>query len=88
MHIRIGINPFTLPRKANKWVTNVKGHVAIIAINKIEDAPSQCLMVSSSTKSFLAESFIVTHNTTVFGEYMFPYLAVYGELPGLKVDFA
>lgn len=26
--------------------------------------------------------------TTVFGEYMFPYLAVYGELPGLKVDVA
>ena len=26
--------------------------------------------------------------TTVFGEYMFPYLAVYGEVPGLKVDFA
>ena len=88
VHIRIGINPFTLPRKANKWVANVKGHVAIIAINKIEDAPSQCLMVSSGTKSFLAESFIVTHNTTVFGEYMFPYLAVYGELPGLKVDVA
>lgn len=88
VHIRIGINPFTLPRKANKWVANVKGHVAIIAINKIEDTPSQCLMVSSGTKSFLAESFIVTHNTTVFGEYMFPYLAVYGELPGLKVDVA
>ena len=26
--------------------------------------------------------------TTIFGEYMFPYLAVYGELPGLKVDVA
>ena len=26
--------------------------------------------------------------TTVFGEYMFPYLAVYGEIPGLKVDVA
>lgn len=89
VHIRIDINPFSLPRKADKWYPNTKGRTAIESIKLIPTVPSQCLMVESDTHSFLAESFVVTHNTTLLGEYLFLYLAVFGELPTFgRVDLA
>ncbi len=87
--IRIDICPFRLKRKAELWEANVIGKTAIDTITLIEQQPSQCLMVDSPTKSFLAESFVVTHNTTLMGEYFFLYLATYGDLPGFgTVDLA
>ena len=89
VHIRIDINPFSLPRKADKWYPNTKGRTAIESIKLIPTVPSQCLMVESDTHSFIAESFVVTHNTTVLGEYLFLYLAVFGELPTFgRIDLA
>ena len=87
--IRINVCPFRLKRKAELWEANVVGKTAIDTITLIEQQPSQCLMVDSPTKSFLAESFVVTHNTTVFGEYLFLYIATYGSIPGFgKVPLA
>ena len=81
VYIYADINPFLLPRKADKWVSNKKGMVAIKSIEPMELVESQCIAVRDSTESFLAESFFVTHNTTLLGEYLFLYLAVYGSLP-------
>lgn len=87
--IRLDVCPFRLERKANLWEANVTGKTAIADIKVIAQQPSQCLMVESPTKSFLAESFVVTHNTTLMGEYFFLYLATYGDLPGFgTVDLA
>lgn len=77
--------PFKLKRKANLWVPNNSyksgNRVAIESIEPIEIRPSRCLAVDSDTHSFLTEDVIVTHNTTLFGEYDILYLATYGKLP-------
>lgn len=81
--------PFLLPRKVAKWKPNRKGMVGIDSIEPILDCPSQCIAVADESHSFLAESFFVTHNTTVLAEYLFLYLALYGELPGFgKIPLA
>lgn len=76
--------PFRLKRKANLWIPNNSyksgNRVAIESIEPIELRPSRCLAVDSDTHSFLTEDVIVTHNTTIFGEYLILYLAVYGYL--------
>ena len=82
IYIYADVCPFLLERKASKWKNNKKGMVAIKSITPMEDTKSQCIAVADETHSFLAEDFFVTHNTTVMGEYLFLYLAVYGELPG------
>lgn len=78
--------PFKLKRKANLWVPNNSyksgSRVAIESVEPIELRPSRCLAVDSDTHSFLTEDVIVTHNTTLFGEYGILYMAVYGNLPG------
>jgi predicted phage terminase large subunit-like protein len=77
--------PFKLKRKANLWKPNNSyksgNRVAIESIEPITIRPSRCLAVDSDTHSFLTEDVIVTHNTTVFGEYLILYLATYGKLP-------
>ncbi|UYF10867.1 terminase large subunit [Vibrio phage 12VC501] len=73
---------FRLPRKVNRWVPNKKGRIAIKSITTIELEPSQCVAVDDITHSFLAESFIVTHNTTL-KEYLSWYIAIFNELPNL-----
>lgn len=77
--------PFKLKRKANLWKPNNSyksgNRVAIESIEPITIRPSRCLAVDSDTHSFLTEDVIVTHNTTVFGEYTILYLATYGKLP-------
>jgi len=83
--IMLQVNPFKLKRKANRWKkpnTNKTKHVGIVDIAPIETEPSKCIAVDSSTHSFLAEDYVVTHNTTALHEYMTLYLALYKEFPG------
>lgn len=81
VYIYADICPFRLPRKVARWKANKKGMVAIKSISAIPNIESQCIAVADSSHSFLAESFFVTHNTTLLGEYLFLYLAVFGEIP-------
>lgn len=81
VYIYADICPFLLPRKVKRWKANKKGMVGIKSITPMELVESQCIAVEDESHSFLAESFFVTHNTTLMGEYLFLYLAVYGELP-------
>lgn len=61
--------------------------IDILAIRDIPNEPSQCIYVDNDLHTFCAGEYIVTHNTTLFMEYLTLYLAVIGELPGLgKVD--
>ena len=89
VHIHMDVCPFRLPRKVTLWKPTKVGQVGILDIKPIEQEPSQCIAVADETESFLAESFIVTQNTTVMGEYLFLYIACYGNLPGFgKIDLA
>lgn len=77
----LDINPFRLKRKADKWVANKHfksgQRIGIDSIEPVE-AKTKCIGVASKTKSFLIEDCIVTHNSTIFGEYLFLYLATFG----------
>lgn len=77
--IRTDFCPFQLQRKAAMWKPCLKGRVAIKSIEPVEQVPSQCIAVADETHSFLAESFVATHNTTVVHEYAFLYMATYGD---------
>lgn len=73
-----------LPRKANKWKPSAQSEKVILdKIEPIPMVPSQCLMVDNESHTFIADEFIVTHNTTLFMEYFVLYLAVFRELPDM-----
>lgn len=78
--------PFRLPRKVVRWIPNMhykRGKrvaiKAIVPINKVIE--SKCIQVQSETKSYLLENSVVTHNTSVFGEYLLPFLAIFRHIP-------
>ena len=86
--VRLNMPLFKLPRKLERQTYGVADKVAVVSITRIEDQPSQCIMVDSPDHSFLASDYVVTHNTTLI-EYLFPYLAFYEELPGMgKINLA
>ena len=79
------INIFKLPRKADKYSTkSFKDKIPLESITKINTVPSQCIAVDNESHTFLAGDLVPTHNTSLFGEYMVLYIAMMGELPGLK----
>jgi len=88
VYIRINHRPFNLKRKQDRWKANRPTKIAITSIVRIADEPSQCITVASSTESFLTEGYTVTHNTTLFAEYLILYIAAFGKFPGFgNVDF-
>jgi predicted phage terminase large subunit-like protein len=88
------INPFLLQRKAIRWVSGKMFKSGVrTGIKDIIKMPlgikSKCISVDSPTHSYLIEGSIVTHNTTLMGEYLFLYIAVYGEIPNFgAIDLA
>ena len=89
------VNPFknntkyaSLWRKGYSFKHNNK--LLIENIVKLEEViESKCISVESKTKSYLIKDSIVTHNTSLFHEYMYLYIATYGELPNFgSVDVA
>jgi len=83
LYIRGKLNPFKLKRKADIF-NNSKRHtllaVNLVAINKIEKEPSQCILVDDECHEFLTTSFIPTHNTKALGKR--PELAILDDLIG------
>lgn len=64
----IEINPFLLPRKAEKikpeWGDGISNRRLIKKIEQINSVPTQCIKVDSETSTFLCtENMIPTHNT-------------------------
>lgn len=56
------INPFYLPRKANKWHPTNRRKL-IKEVIKQEDVESVCFMVDAEDELFVIEHYIVTHNS-------------------------
>lgn len=89
VNIRLNLPLFRLPRKRDRQHMKCLDRIPLESIERIDDEPSQCLSVDSFEHTFLAGDYVVTHNTTVMGEYLFLFLATYGEIPGFgKIDLA
>jgi predicted phage terminase large subunit-like protein len=76
------LNPFRLARKAARFVAKTK-HVAVVAITRIADEPSQCIAVDNEEHQFVTECYFRTHNTGVRGAKEMgirPQLAVLDDL--------
>lgn len=87
--VRLNLPLFRLPRKLERQHMKAFDRIPLIAIEPIAQEPSQCLMVDTPERTFLAGDYVVTHNTTLLAEYLFLYIAVYGEIPKYgKIDLA
>lgn len=77
--------PFSIKRKADIWKASIGKksalHYSILDIEPVSNIISKCISVESPTKSYVIEDGIVTHNTSLFMEYLSLYLAVFGNLP-------
>lgn len=89
VNIRLNLPLFRLPRKRDRQHMKCLDRIPLVSIERIDDEPSQCLSVNTDKHTFLAGDYVVTHNTTLMGEYLILYIAVYGTLPGFgKVNLA
>ena len=82
--VRIKTNKiiFKLKRKAERQrFKSTSTRIAITKIEKVDNVPTQCISVSSPTKSFLTDGFTVTHNSTIITAFMPIYVAVTGKIP-------
>lgn len=80
--INIKINPFRLKRKADRWKPTKKNSRAIVAIKEIGMREGHCIHVNDLSHSYITDGFTVTHNTSLFGEYLVLFIAAFGYLPG------
>jgi len=85
IEIWMGMNPFRLPRKANRFVYDRRhwSNCNVIDIRRIDDEPSQCIAIDSPSHQFLAGDYFRTHNTGVRGAKEMgvrPQLAVLDDL--------
>jgi len=89
VYISINEDIFKLKRKSSRQqIRTDKLSVAIESITKIETVPTQCIAVSSPTKSFITNDWVVTHNSTVVTTFYPVYCAIKGKTPdGLKTEF-
>ena len=80
--INIKMNPFRLNRKSSKWKATKKTSRAITSIELIGEYAGHCIAVCSSDHSYITDSYVVTHNTTLFAEYLILFIAAFGRFPG------
>ena len=64
----IGINPFLLPRKADRvlpsWGPGNSWRRKVVGVTEVDSVPTQCIAVSSADHTFLCgEHMVPTHNT-------------------------
>ena len=74
---------FRIARKLERQGPMRNDKMAIIAINRIEDEPSQCIAVDNKDRQFAAADFFRTHNTGLRGTKVFgkrPVLCVMDDL--------
>lgn len=83
--ISLPFNYLSLPSKVKRYnkPSKTATRVRIKNITPIQTVPSQCLAVDNQSHTFLVQDYIPTHNTTLFGEYLTLYCAVFNELPRL-----
>lgn len=77
--------PFRLQRKADRWYNSyreVRPMVGILDIVEVEPVATKCIAVSSNTHSYIFNRGYITHNTTLFSEYLILYIAAFGYMPG------
>jgi len=80
--VRLSINPFYLHRKRVRYRPNAPKKVAITSIEPIPSVASQCISVDNTSHTFLTDGYTVTHNTTVFAEYLILFVAAFGVFLG------
>lgn len=83
--IHLNLEIFRLPRKLEKLKLGYwkNAMVPIVKIEQIEDEPTQCIGVANEDHLFVAEDYLVTHNTGVrgFKKYgMRPQIAILDDL--------
>ena len=80
--INIKLNPFKLGRKAKLWKPTKKTSRAITSIGLVGDHPGHCIAVESEDHSYVTDNYTITHNTTLFAEYLILFIAAFGYFPG------
>lgn len=63
--ISIAMNPFKLKRKADRFIPHDKLFNAIVDIRELDGAFVRCITVDSYDDLFIANDFILTHNSTL-----------------------
>ena len=88
-----GILPFKLKRKLERYIKNphyTPERLSIQNIEEVESIPTKCISVDSPTHSYIFNDGYITHNTTIFAEMLFLFIACFGRMPGSfgKINFA
>ena len=81
--VRINQPLFRIPRKLERQRPPRNDKMAIIAIERIADEPSQCIAVDNDERQFAAADFFRTHNTGIRGTKLFgkrPVMAILDDL--------
>lgn len=74
VNIQTPFNPFTLPRKKEKWNSvpnNFKSYKKIKSIEYIGQEETTCFMVSAEDSLYLCRNYIVTHNSSIARQMAF-----------------
>lgn len=66
------INPFFIPRKAEKLSTKYVQKISIKSIEPVCEKECQCILVENPEHLYITDQYIVTHNT--FEEKIHPYM--------------
>lgn len=77
--VRLDMPLFRIPRKLERQRPPRNNKMAIVAIRRIPDEPSQCIAVDNEERQFAAADFFRTHNTGLRGT------KIYGKRPVLAV---
>lgn len=82
VRIKTNTTIFKLKRKKDRQrFKSTSTRIAVTKIEKVEKEPTQCIAVSSPTKSFLTDGYTVTHNSTIITAFMPIVTAVTGKIP-------
>ena len=58
------INPFSLPRKADRWVERFDNSGnRVVEVNYIRDEETQCISVADNRHLYITDDYLPTHNT-------------------------
>jgi hypothetical protein len=77
------LNPFSSSSSLHdEWQMSTKLSKKIESLLEMECVePGYCIKVADKTQSYITDGYTVTHNTTLFAEYLILYIAVFGGLP-------
>jgi DNA modification methylase len=61
------LNPFSLPRKAEKWKPQAGGPMRYIeSVELVGTKPAQCIAIEHPSRLYVTDDYLVTHNTRFF----------------------